>query len=63
MNFNCYQEGYEHGFNHAMRGKSKDYTGFPKLKAFFTNDAYDSYVEGYNKGYGDGLAKRSGVYK
>jgi hypothetical protein len=63
MNFNCYQEGYNDGMKDAMNGKSKNYTGFPKLKSFVTNDAYDSYVNGYNKGYSDGLAKKSGVYR
>jgi hypothetical protein len=63
MNFNCYNKGYEDGFSHATSGKSKDYTGFPKLKAFVTNDAYDTYVDGYNKGYSDGLAKKHGVYR
>jgi hypothetical protein len=62
MNFNCYQEGYEDGFNDAINGNPKDYTGFPKGKAMLSSNAYDTYVEGYNEGYRDGLRKRHDLY-
>jgi hypothetical protein len=61
ISFNCYQEGYDDRFRDAMNGKSKNYTGFPKGKAFISGNAYDTYVESYNQGYADGMAKRSGV--
>jgi hypothetical protein len=63
ISYNCYQEGYNDGFRDAMSGKSKNYTGFPKGKAFISGNAYDTYVDGYNQGYADGMAKKSGVYK
>lgn len=63
IDFNCYQEGYENGFNDAMQGKSKSYTGFPKSKAALSSHCFDTYCQGYDKGYSDGMAKRKGVFK
>ena len=61
--FNGYQEGYEHGLEDAQNGISKRYTRFPKLKAFLTDSAYDTYVNGYDDGYKDGMAKKNDVYQ
>ena len=63
VSINCYDQGYQNGLNDAMRGKSKRYTGFPKAKAMISSDCYDTYVRGYDKGYGDGLAKKNGIYR
>jgi hypothetical protein len=54
----CYQEGYTNGFNNAMDGKEKNYADFPKRKASISINAYDSYTDGYNHGYLDGLRKK-----
>lgn len=61
ISLNCFQEGYNNGFNDALKGKSKNYTGFPKGKALLSGNCYDTYVEGYDKGYLDGLRKEKGI--
>ena len=60
---NAYQEGYEHGLEDAQNGRGKRYTRFPKFKAFVFDEAYDTYVQGYDSGYHDGLAKKNEVYQ
>jgi hypothetical protein len=59
ISFNCFQEGYNNGFRDALNGKSKNYTGFPKAKAAISGNAYDTYVEGYDRGYLDGMRKKN----
>jgi hypothetical protein len=59
ISFDCYQEGYNDEFRDAMNGRSKNYTGFPKGKAFISGNAYDTYAEGYNQSYADGITKKT----
>lgn len=59
---NCYKEGYNNGLNDALNGKSKNYTGFPKGKALLSSKYYDTYVQGYDVGYRDGMAKINNIY-
>jgi hypothetical protein len=54
----CYHEGYTNGFRDATEGKAKSYADFPEGKASISINAYDSYTEGYNHGYIDGLRKK-----
>ncbi|MEI6773632.1 MAG: hypothetical protein WCL18_02130 [bacterium] len=62
--FNGYDDGYANGLRDAQNGRSKRYTGFSKLNAFFTDNAYyDTYVQGYDDGYRDGTAKKNEIYK
>jgi hypothetical protein len=63
IDINCYQEGYSSGFEDAMKGKRMNYIGFPKTKGMISSHCYETYVEGYKKGYSDGLAKKNDVYR
>ena len=60
---NCYKEGYNNGLADAENRRSKRYTGFPKAKALISSNCYDTYVQGYDKGYADGMAKRNNVFR
>jgi hypothetical protein len=54
----CYRNGYGVGFNNAMDGKDKNYDDFPEGKTSVSINAYESYVNGYDHGYLDGLRKK-----
>ena len=63
------ERGYNIGFNDAKNGNKRQNS----KQALFNidgvnyiidfNDAFDTFVIGYNKGFDDGLAKKNGVYQ
>ncbi len=61
ISINCFQEGYNNGFQDALKEKAKNYTGFPKTKALLSTNCVDTYIEGYDKGYIDGLRKSRNI--
>jgi len=59
LNFNEQDKGYKDGLKQAREGKRKHYFSFNKLKAFFSSHALDTYIDGVNKGYLDGLREQN----
>ena len=64
-----FDRGYSQGFEDAMGENKRRSSGFQALfgidKINFVvgfDDAYDSFVQGYNAGYDAGLSKKKGVY-
>jgi len=60
--FDCYKEGYEKGFSDAENGKARNPKGFPIAKSLMSENCVNTFIEGYNKGYADGIAKKHNVY-
>ncbi len=63
LNFNEQDKGYKDGLKLAREGKRKHYFHFNKLKAFFSSHALDTYIDGVNKGYLDGLREQNIVHQ
>ena len=63
LNFNEQDKGYKDGLKQAREGKRKHYFNFNKLKAFFASHALDTYIDGVNKGYLDGLREQNVVHQ
>jgi hypothetical protein len=51
---NCYREGYDDGFQDGKEGKSPDYTDSSVLKVLLSENAINSYIEGYKNGHEEG---------
>jgi len=63
INFNDQDKGYKDGLQLAREGKKKHYFNFSKLKAFFSSHALDTYIDGVNQGYLDGLREKNLVHQ
>lgn len=70
LNSNAYRSGYQQGLADASKQpKPKQAnplpmkTGLKSIGAINSNVFQKTFVEGYQKGYSDGMAKRSGVYQ
>ena len=63
LNFNEQDKGYKDGLKLAREGKKKHYFNFNKLKAFFSSHSLDTYIDGVNKGYLDGLREQHVVHQ
>lgn len=61
--FNDEDKGYKDGLKLAREGKKKHYFSFNKLKAFLSSRSLDTYVDGVNRGYMDGLREQHIVHK
>jgi len=55
LNSNDYDRGYKEGLKQAREGKKKNFFNFNKLKVFFSSHALDTYIDGVNQGYLDGM--------
>lgn len=63
INFNEQDKGYKDGLKLAREGKKKHYFNFNKLKAFFSSHSLDTYIDGVNRGYLDGLREQNIVHR
>lgn len=59
MLFNYYQKGHEQGFKDGFEKQVKDYSGFPKIVGLLSDNALQTYIDGYNSGYKQGERKYS----
>jgi len=60
---NDFDKGYQDGLSQARKGDKKNYFNFDKLKTFFSSNALDTYMDGVNQGYLDGLREKHLVHK
>ncbi len=63
FNTNDFDKGWQDGLAQARKGEKKNYSGFDKLKAFFSSNALNTYTEGINQGYLDGLREKHLVHQ
>jgi gas vesicle protein len=63
INTNDFDKGYKDGLEQAREGKKKNFSDFSKLRAFFSSHALDTYIDGVNQGYKDGLREKHLVHK
>lgn len=55
FNSDCYKDGYESGKTDALNGKDRDYLKFRAKFLIYGNASINTFQEGYNTGYTDGL--------
>jgi len=58
LNLNDFDEGFNDGLRQARKGQKKNFSNFNKLKTFLSKTALDSYIDGVNQGYLDGLREK-----
>ena len=63
INTNDFDKGYKDGLKQAREGKKKNFSDFSKLRAFFSSNALDTYIDGVNRGYTDGLREKHLVHQ
>jgi len=63
INTNDFDKGYKDGLKQAREGKKKNFSDFSKLRAFFSSHALDTYIDGINRGYTDGLREKHLVHQ
>lgn len=55
FNTDCYKDGYESGKTDALNEKDRDYLKFRAKFLIYGNASINTFQEGYNTGYTDGL--------
>ncbi|MCP4104260.1 MAG: hypothetical protein GY749_01780 [Desulfobacteraceae bacterium] len=63
LNTNDFDKGYKDGLTQAREGKKKNFFNFSKLKAFLSSNALNTYIDGVNQGYLDGLREKNLVHR
>jgi len=63
FNTNDFDKGYKDGLTQARECRQKNFFNFSKLKAFFSSNALDTYIDGVNQGYLDGLREKHLVHQ
>lgn len=63
LNSNDFDKGYKDGLTQAREGRQKNFLSFSKLKAFFSSNALETYIDGVNQGYLDGLKEKNLVHQ